>query len=145
MSDGINELATSTPAWIASTAAGITAIGYGVMKAVRQLSVNRRENAADAGATSSYTLLIAENKRLAEQLTALSVAVNTSLTEKIDLLRRMGEMERQLRSMADLEKENQALQGELAEIREENAMIRKENHDLRDKVQELEFRVSRLS
>lgn len=145
MSDGINELATSTPTWIATAAAGITALGYGVMRAVRQFSTNRRDNAADNGATSSYTLLTAENKRLAEQLTALSVAVNTSLTEKIDLLRRMGEMERQLRSMADLEKENQALQGELAEIREENASIRKENHDLRDKVQELEFRVSRLS
>lgn len=145
MSDGVNELATNTPTLIASAAAGITALGYGVMKAVRQFSANRRDNAADNGATSSYTLLTAENKRLADQLTALSVAVNTALTEKIDLLKRMGDMERQLRSMADLEGENQALQAELAEIRSENAKIREENHELRNSVQELELRVEKLT
>lgn len=138
------EIANSSPAVVSGGTVGIMAFGYAVLRFVRQFTTTRKESAADNGAASAYELLTKENKRMAEQLTALSIALNTGLTDKMDLMQRMGEMERKVRAMADLERENQALQAELAEIRSENATIRRENHDLRDKVQVLEFRVSQI-
>jgi cell division protein FtsB len=126
---------TGSTGWIASLSSGITMLGFGAMYAVRQYMGTRRANAADQGVTSAYELLTSENKRLSLQLADLSLLVNKNLTEKLELVARVGELERKLGVMGDLEKEN-------AELREEVAQIRAENHELRDKLHTLELQMA---
>lgn len=129
-----NEVAANSTGLVAGLSAGVTAGGLAIMQVVRNYFANKKDNAADKGVASAYDMLTAENRRLAEQMTALSLLVNENLSEKLKLLARVGELERKLTLMGDLEQENIELRAEIAEIREEN-------HDLRDKVHTLQLQM----
>lgn len=129
-----NEVATNSTGVVAGLTAAVTAGGFAMMQVVRTYMANRKDNAADSGVASAIEILTGENKRLAEQMGKVSLMVNESLSEKLKLMARVGELERKLAVMNDLEQENVELRAEIAEIRAEN-------HDLRDKVHTLQLQM----
>lgn len=135
----INEAATNSTGLVAGLSAGVTAGGLAIMQVVRNYFANSKDNAADKGMASAYEMLTAENRRLADQMAKLSLMVNESLSEKLKLMGRVSELERQLHGVADLEKENIELRAEAAELRGQVAQIRVENHELRDRVHTLQL------
>lgn len=137
------EVASNSTTLIAGVTAAITAGGFAMMQIARQYMTTRKDNAADKGAASIYELLTTENKRLAQQMTSLSMLVNENLSEKLKLLARVGELERKVVDMGDMEKENAELREKVTQALAENVAIRRENHDLRTKMQILELKVSK--
>jgi hypothetical protein len=136
------EVAANSTSLVAGLTAAVTAGGLALMSVVRQYMSNRKDNAADKSAASTYDMLVSENRRMQEQMTNMSLLINKSLSEKMDFMLRINELERRVAGMDDVVKENAELRAKVTQVLQENVDIRAENHDLRDKMSSLESKMA---